>query len=71
MDDCNNHAGPADTPEPEPPLDKNPNGPAARLLRWSRHRGQQIRAGFWQSAGSHLGSGAVSLLILWIQSRSG
>ncbi|MFF2570987.1 hypothetical protein [Streptomyces sp. NPDC058084] len=58
--------------DPHPPsqaVDTPDKGRFRHLRKWLRTHGQSVQAGFWQGAGYKLGSGAVSILILWAQSR--
>lgn len=58
-----------DPPGPSTPMDK-PHSPVwARLRKRLRNDGQTVHRGLLEGASTKLGSGAVTLIILWMQSR--
>lgn len=50
-------------------VDKSYDGRWSRLRRYIRNHGHSVHTGILYGAGTQLGSGAVSLIILWIQTR--
>ncbi|MGW4700763.1 hypothetical protein [Streptomyces sp. NPDC004285] len=50
-------------------MDKSSVGVWARLRKSIRRDGRVIHQGLLEGASSKLGSGAVTLIILWLQSR--
>ncbi len=64
-----NQSNNAEPPEPSSPPDKSHGGRWSRLRKYIRNHGHSVHTGFLYGAGTKLGSGAVSLIILWIQTR--
>ncbi len=58
-----------DPPGPSVSMDKPHSSVWARLQKRLRNDGQIIHRGLLEGASSRLGSGAVTLIILWIETR--
>lgn len=59
----------AEPPEPSSSMDKSHSRRWSRLRKYVRNHGHSVHAGFLHGVGTKLGSGAVSLIILWSQTR--
>lgn len=58
-----------DAPWPSTDMDKPGSGLWAHLRKYLRKHGHAVHSGILHGAGTKIGSGAVTLIILWLEAR--